>query len=307
VLFTPRRHPALKDPSPVYAGGRWHLFATGCGLPHGLEVAHATAPALDGPWTECPPAELVGVDMIDDHAAPGVVAEGDRLHLFLQHHFNRLGGDVEHLVSDDGGRSFTREGTALRSSPVHGEHGIYDADPALIDGRPHLVYAAMAVVGQPDLYLARSTSGTWDGPWQRRGCILDHHQVDRHNRIDDDDYEWGLEGPHLLQLPSGAILLTAVCFLRGYPRGNRQRLLVAVADDVAGPYTVIGPIVDPAGPHGSGENGHGAAVLDGDDVRFVYQELSGPGSWHLRHARVRVGDLEAARPRIEPVRRDDVA
>jgi len=307
VLYTPERHPALKDPSPVFDGERWHLFATGCGLPHGLEVAHATAPALDGPWTEQPPSELIGVDAVQDPAAPGVVAEGKRLHLFLQHHFNRLGGAIDHLVSDDAGATFTRIDTALTSSPEDGEHGIYDPDPALIDGHPFLVYAAMRVIGQPDLFLARSESGTWAGPWQRRGCILDHHQVEHHNRIDEDDYEWGLEGPHLLQLPSGSVLLTSVCFLRGYPKGSRQRLLLAVADHVSGPYSVIGPVVAPSGPGGSGENGHGSAVLDGDTVHLIYQELSGRRSWHLRHALAPVAALEADGAPLGSIRHDDVA
>jgi hypothetical protein len=284
VLHTPSRHEALKDPSPVFDGRRWHLFATGCGLPGGLEIAHATATRLDGPWTEHPPVTLVGVDMIDQPAAPGVIAEGGRLHLFLQHHFNRLGGAIEHLVSDDGGDTFVHHDTALDAAPRAGEAGVYDPDPAVIAGRPFLTYAAMSVIGQPDLYLARSRSGTWDGPWERCGPILDHAQVEHHNRVEDDDYEWGLEGPHLLELPDGSVLLSAVCFLRGRPRGHRQRLLLAVADDVLGPYRVVGPVVEPRGPGGSGENGHGTAVLDGDAVHLVYQELSGAGSWRIRHA-----------------------
>jgi hypothetical protein len=307
VLFTPERHPALKDPSPVFDGDRWHLFATGCGLPHGLEIAHATAPTLDGPWTEHPPPQLQGVE-VEHPAAPGVVAEGHRLHLFLQHHFNRLGGAIEHLVSDDGGACFQHVDTALTSTTEGQELGVYDPDPAIIDGHPFLAYAAMSVVGQPDLYLARSRTGSWDGPWERQGCILDHHSVEHHNRVGDHDYEWGLEGPHLLQLPDGSTLLTAVCFLRGHPPGHRQRLLLAVSHDVRGPYSVIGPVVDPEGPGASGENGHGAAVLEGDAVRLVYQELSGRRSWHLRHAAVPVGSLTGPRGWPDPAeRRDDVA
>jgi hypothetical protein len=40
------------------------------------------------------------------HCAPGMVAEGARLHMYLQQEFNELGGHIEHLVSDDDGRSF---------------------------------------------------------------------------------------------------------------------------------------------------------------------------------------------------------
>ncbi|MEJ7764763.1 MAG: hypothetical protein WKF86_04660 [Acidimicrobiales bacterium] len=288
LLYEPQRYPDIKDPSPVFHGERWHLFGTGCGLPGGAEVLHSTADALSGPWREEPAPILFGVDHIRPACAPGVVAEGSRLHLFLQHEFDVLGGGIEHLVSDDGGATFVRRRTALRSSRRRKEAGIYDGEPAEIGGRRYLTYAAMSVVGQPDIYLARSRRGIWEGRWARLGCILDHARVPCHNQVGTADYEWGLEGPQLLELPGGGVLLTAVCFLPDRPPGHRQRLLLAVAEEPVGPYVVLGPAVQPLGPQQSGENGHGAAILGPDGlIHLLYQERGGNGlPWRILRATI---------------------
>ena len=277
----------------MFDGERWHLFGTGCGVPQGVEILHLTAPALEGPWREERPPKLRGVAHIRFRAAPGVVAEGKRLHLFLQQHFNLLGGHIEHLVSDDGGSTFVQRGTGLASDARVGEAGIYDPDAVEVDGHRYLTYAAMTVVGQPDLYLARSRTNTWDGPWERLGCILDHGRVPMHNQLGQQGYEWGLEGPQLLVLPAqGLVLLTAVCFLPDGGVGNRQRLLLAVADGVTGPYVVLGAVVTPSGPDGRGENGHGTAVLEHGLIHLVYQERHGDGlPWHYLRATILPEDL----------------
>ena len=308
LLYTPRRYPDVKDPSPVFDGTRWHLFGTGCGLPGGAEILHATAPALRGPWREEPPPVLFGVDHIRVACAPGVVVEGPRLHLFLQEEFDVLGGRIEHLVSDDGGITFLRHRTALRSDARRGEAGVYDADAAEIGDGRYLTYAAMSVVGQPDLYLARSRNGSWDGPWTRLGCILDHARVPCHNQRGTADYEWGLEGPQLLQLPGGGILLTAVCFLPDRPVGHRQRLLLAVAEEVTGPYVVLGAAVEPSGPQQCGENGHGTAVLGRDGlIHLVYQERAGDGlPWRILRATVEPAAVRAVLKSAKPSSRTDV-
>jgi len=296
LLYEPRRYPDVKDPTVVFDGTRWHLFGSGCGSASGLEVLHATAPALEGPWLELASPILSGVRRIRFKCAPGVVADGHLLHMFLQHEFDRLGGHIEHLVSDDGGITFARRRRALRSSARRAEAGIYDPDVAEVRGVRYLSYAAMTVVGQPDLYLARSRSGSWDGPWLRLGCILDHSHVPSHNQLGTPDYEWGLEAPQLLELPGGGVLLTAVCFLPGRPRGHRQRLLLAVAEEAAGPYVVLGTPVHPSSPEGWGENGHGGAVLGHDGlIHFVYQERAGDGHpWRILRATTEPAAIRAA-------------
>jgi hypothetical protein len=305
ALYEPRQYPDIKDPSPVFDGTRWHLFGTGCGGPLGGEVFHSTAPGLPGPWREELPPTLHGVDRIVSRCAPGVVAEGRLLHLFLQHDFNVLGGHIEHLVSEDGGATFVRARTALRSDAHLGEAGIYDPDPAELGGRRYLTYAAMSVVGQPDLYLARSRTGTWNGPWERLGCILDHERVPCHNQVGTDDYEWGLEGPQLLEIAGGGVLLTAVCFLPDRPAGHRQRLLLAVAEQAEGPYVVLGTAVSPGGVGGTGENGHGSAVMGGDGlIHLVYQERAGDGQpWRILRATTEPAAVRTALSGAQPARR----
>ena len=301
LLYEPRRYWEVKDPSPVFDGSQWHIFGTG-GLPTGPEILHCTAPEMTGPWREEPTPALHGVDDIPYPCAPGVVAEGDRLHLYLQHQFNVLGGRIEHLVSSDAGATFFRTRTALRSDAGMGEAGIYDPDAAEIGDARYLTYAAMSVVGQPDIYLARSRSGAWGGPWDRLGCILDHARVPCHNQLGCVDYEWGLEGPQLLEIPGGGVLLTAVCFLSDRPPGHRQRLLLAVAEEATGPYIVLGAAVEPSGDGGGGENGHGTAVLGRDGlIHLVYQERAGRGlPWRFMRATMEVGvvasGLRAAKP-----------
>lgn len=307
LLYEPRRYPDVKDPCAVFDGTLWHVFGTGCGRPGGAEIFHVTAPALSGPWREELPPTVLGADTIRHRCAPGVVAEADRLHLFLQHEFNVLGGHIEHLVSDDGGRTFVRTRTALRSDPRVGEAGVYDPDLAEIAGGRYLTYAAMSVVGQPDLYLARSRRGSWNGPWDRLGCILDHARVPCHNQVGTEDYEWGLEGPQLMEIPGGGVLLTAVCFLTDRPPGHRQRLLLAAAEEPTGPYVVVGAALEPTGPGGAGENGHGTAVL-GDDglVHLVYQERAGDGlPWRIMRATIAPAELRAALHDVAPAERAD--
>ncbi len=301
-LYEPRRYPDVKDPSPVFDGQRWHLFGTGCGLPGGAEVSHSTAPTLSGPWREEPPPTLYGADRIRHRCAPGVVAEGKLIHLFLQHEFNVLGGHIEHLVSDDGGITFVRTRTALRANARRSEAGVYDPDAAEIGGVRYLTYAAMSVVGQPDLYLAMTPSGSWNGPFTRLGCILDHARVPCHNQRGIKDYEWGLEGPQLMAIPGGGVLLTAVCFVGDRPAGHRQRLLVAVAEEAIGPYVVLGAAVAPSGPRGGGENGHGTAVLGEDGlINLIYQERAGDGlPWRILRATTNPTVVRAALEEAQP-------
>ena len=296
ALYEPRRHPEVKDPAVVFDGVRWHLFGSGCGLASGLEILHATAPALAGPWHEEQHVALRGVDHVRHPCAPGVVVEGATFHLYLQHAFNALGGGIEHLVSTDGGATFFHADTAVSSDAGLGEAGVYDPEAAEIGGVRYLSYAAMSVVGQPDLYLARSRGGTWSGSWARLGPILSHEQVPRHNQRGVEGYEWGLEAPQLLALPGGGVLLTATCFVADRPRGHRQRLLLAVAAQATGPYVVLGTPLRPSGRGGAGENGHGDAILGPDGLlHLIYQDRAGEGRpWRILRATIEVAAVAAA-------------
>jgi hypothetical protein len=285
----------LKDPCVVRFRGAWHLFATGCKPEWTYDLVHAVATGPSGPWTMLPPCDVQGVSG-PSLCAPGVVAEGERLHLFVQQSYNELGGTIAHLVSDDGGATFHASDTALESLPGSSEAGIYDAHPCEAGGHRYLVYAGMATVGEPDLHLARSASGRWDGPWDRLGPVLTHDDVpDCHNPRGCEAYEWGLEGGQVSALPDGRTLLCGVCFLPDGDHGTRQRVLLAVADDPTGPYDVLGPAIEPAAYGARGENGHATTVVYRGRVHLFFQHRDGEGPpWELFHTSLPVAALDGA-------------
>lgn len=288
----------------MYDGRIWHLYGSaGSVITETWAILHATAPGPCGPWIEQAPATLVDVHS-DRVAAPGVVHDGSRFHMFVQTDFLAVGGTIEHLTSENG-ELFRRVDTAVESRPDTDEAGLFDAHPALVAGRPWLVYAAMATdlqglrwewdryaatVRGPDVHAAVSISGTWDGPWERCGRVLAQEEVPVHVRPGAPDYEWGLEGPQLLSLDDGRVLLTGVCFVDGR-RGTRQRAFLAVASSPLGPYGISGLALEPQGDGWeSGEVGHATTVLVQDVLWLFYQARSRvPGPVDQAEARWRFG------------------
>ncbi|HUR73864.1 MAG TPA: hypothetical protein VMZ00_06280 [Sporichthya sp.] len=296
LSFAASSYYAVKDPCPVFHAGRWHLFGTGVTGPHQFEVLHALAPNLRGPWKlhdAVALASLTGSCI----GAPGVVSDGAALHMFLQTDYNQLGGRVEQLISTDDGRTFAHAATALTSDPGTDEAGIYDPHPAQIGSERYLVYSAFSTIGEPDVHLARSASGTWAGPWEKLGPILRHEDVVWHNQRGSVGYEWGLEGAQLVELPDGTVLLNGVCFLSDGPATCRQRVFFARAPHVLGPYEVIGPVIAPPADQIQGENGHATVVLDGDQLALFFQERDAAGSWRYAIAFAPIRRLRTAAAR----------
>lgn len=261
-----------KDPCPVYDGEKWHIFGSGGSSKiEKWQILHATAPTLEGPWKEEAPA-IVPIN--NPHvAAPGVIFDDKEhvFHMFVQTDFLSLNGTVEHLISFDG-YTFQHIGTVL--SAIHGsnEACIYDPHPAVIKGELYLTYSGAPAVGRPDIYLAKSATNSWYGPWQRLGKILSHEQVPHHNQHNHPDYEWGLEGSQLIELSNGRVLMNAVCFLPNGPRGTRQRIFFAIAESIEKPFKTLGPIMQPSiGGWDSGENGHATAIFHGGNFHLFYQ------------------------------------
>lgn len=310
-LFEPSGYADAKDPCPVFDGTLWHAFGSrGAIREERWRILHATAPDLAGPWTEQAPAGIAGMEG-ERLAAPGVVfdPEDGLFHMFLHADFLEAGKGVEHLVSRDGA-SFAVRDTAVSAAPERGETGVYDPHPAAIGTERYLAYASTPAItrvgegyrSEPDLYLARSVSGTWDGPWERLGRILDQDHVAHHNRKDDPAYEWGLEGPQLIGLPGGLVLLNATCFVPGGRMGTRQRVFFAAARSATGPYVSLGLALDAAsgGPWESGENGHAAGIIIGDELHLLYQGRHADNAdhrdnpWRFGRAAWKVGDIERA-------------
>lgn len=298
--FHSSRYHDMKDPCPVVDETIFHLYGSGGKSGDEIwKILHATAPSVDGPWEDQIPCELEGVT--GDHvAAPGVFRDvGEQLfHMFVQNEFMALGGSVMHLTSVDG-HKFKLLDVPLSSIDGSEEAGIYDPHPSEINGEKYIVYSGSGSfeftgtyhIGKPNIFLAKSRSGSWYGPWDRLGKILDHSEVPHHNQLTDPDYEWGLEGPQLIGLPEGKVMLMAVLFLRNEQRGRRQRVFWALADSPAGPYKVMGPLINPSVV---GETGHAAAFLSGDTLEIFYQERGENSPWRYRRTSIPVHSLLSA-------------
>jgi hypothetical protein len=294
-LVEPKGFSHIKDPCIVFDGRMYHLFGTGAkGARDPWEIAHFTAIKPQGPWTEAAPSEIRGM-----HApracAPGVVYDKG-FHLFIHTDCFELGGTIEYAFSPDGS-VFTHVNTALTSA-AGAEAGIYDAHPALVErnGKKehYLTYSGMPRVGHGDIYLARASS--WRGPWERLGCILRHEEVQHHNQHADADYEWGLEGAQVVQLPEG-FLLNAVCFLPEKPFGSRQRVFFAFSRDIAGPYTSLGPMLTPpSAGWDSAENGHASVLVQQDLLHLFYQARAAHTPWRYGLLSIRLEALQLLLP-----------
>jgi len=283
-LFETKRFRDTKDPCIAYDGTTWHIYGSGGNsVIEEWQILHATAPSIEGPWTEQEPAILRGVE--GPHvAAPSVIYDpADKLfHMAVQKDFMAVGGGIAYLVSADG-HVFTKMRTLVTPSGMS-EAGLYDPQFAEIKGKKYIVYSGIPAlltydhpfVPQPDVYLARSVTDRWVGYWKRMKRILAHDDIAwHHNRLGHPDYEWGIEGPQIAELPDGSILMNATCFLEEGRRGTRQRVFFAHAEDVKGPYTSIGPVLlPPETGWNSGENGHASFWVMDDCLYLFFQARS---------------------------------
>lgn len=289
-LFESDRFREMKDPCIVHDGSLWHIYGTGVtGIGPGFQVVHAAAPSPEGPWSEHEPAVLKGIEGIHV-SAPGVIhdpADGC-FHMAMQEDFTSIGGRIQYLVSCDG-HEFVHVATILEPMPHSGEAGLYDPHFCIVGGHKYLAYAGMPAeiphgrpfIPQPDVYVAQSETGLWVGPWKRLGKALGHDDISwHHNRLDHPDYEWGIEGPQIVELPDRRILLNATCFLETGRRGTRQRVFFALADSIDGPYRTLGPALsEMRAEWESGENGHATAVvIDGKIYLFYQARPADPGA-----------------------------
>ncbi len=274
----------LKDPCPVFDGTYWHIYGSGgSSAIEEWDILHARSAHIDGPWEVMPPVKIYGAEG-RRFCAPGVVFDSGStvFHMFVHTDCFSTDNKIEYCTSEDG-ENFYYRSTALSSIRDQGsrEAGIYDPHPAMIRDKEGVVHFYFTYSGFPDpseepnrtdIYLAESESGSWAGPWKRLGPIITQEQVPFQNQHDFHDYEWGMEGTQLLQLKDGRVLLHSVCFLPEGPRGSRQRLFFAIADEAQGPYTLLGPMFDPeSDPWGFGENGHAAGFVQDEEVHLLYQ------------------------------------
>jgi hypothetical protein len=178
-LYTETRYKDLKDPCIAFDGTLWHIYGSGgTTVREEWEICHATAPTIEGPWTEAPTVKLRGVE--GPHvAAPTVMydPEDKLFHMAVQKDFMDVGGGIAYLVSADG-ETFTKMRT-LMSPTSDREAGLYDPHFSIIKNKKYLVYSGIpdnhtsqeatraGVPPQPDIYLSRSMTDRWAGHWKR--------------------------------------------------------------------------------------------------------------------------------------------
>ncbi|HAO64954.1 TPA: hypothetical protein DCQ44_03170 [Candidatus Taylorbacteria bacterium] len=275
-LFNSLQYIDAKDPCPVFDGQKWHVFGSGSSSVGEMsEIIHATALQIEGPWQDEPTVELIGVAGVHV-ATPGVIYDFSEgvFHMFVQTDFMALDSKIEHLISADG-KHFNHASTVLHSIPNTQEEGIYDPHPAMIIGKKYISYSGFAEVGRPDIYLARSTTNYWCGPWERVGVILKHGDALLRDPSAQPDYEFGLKGSQLIALSDKCILLSVVCFLSEGERNSRQRVLFAAAENVEGPFYLLSPLLSLNHREWqSGNNRHASVVLDNDRLYLFYKVQS---------------------------------
>lgn len=273
-----------KDPCPVFDGVKYHIFGSGGSTrTERWEIYHATAERITGPWKEEVSINMEGVEG-ERVAAPGVIfdKENHLFHMFIQTDFITAESSIEYLVSDNG-KDFLRINTAL-THLFDREVGLYDPHPFEEGNEKYLVYSATPIssfIGisfspKPDIYIAKSKTNEWTGPWEVAGKILDHVDIaTHHNQRDHVHYEWGIEGPQLIGISPSGYLLNATCFLPEGRFGTRQRVFFAVSRNILGPYKTLGPVInEELEDWESGENGHAAAIIEDNILYLFYQARS---------------------------------
>lgn len=293
------QHYEIKDPSVVKINdGSYVMYASiGNSIEQTWLVGRFIANNLLDEWQEIEPVifhNLAGPQL----CAPAVMYEninGQNLWtMYIQTACFEADGIIAFATSNDGQNFYgqphplaSRETIVNSPSPVI---GVYDAGISEIKYQGEdllcLLYSGYRRIGCGDLYL--STKRKNEEQWSAGKCIISQEDIPFHNRPDDEFFEWGLEGAKLVQLADDCLMMIGVCFLPlpNGALGTRQRVFLAVADNINGPYKPVGTPFAPQKNDGkSGENGHPDTLVNDEELVVIYQERLGNGQpWHLRAA-----------------------
>lgn len=295
-LDLPANYPDLKDPSPLFDGKVWHIYATGPGGAQSYGVSHLVSESIDGPWRFGQPVQLVNLyippmDHSSEVCAPGVCYDSTSgsYEMFIHTHFDVTGGVINHLVSQDG-VVFVQQDVAIVSKPDSFHAGVYDPQPAVVNGKKYLTYTAFKRPAHGNVLLAESVNGQWCTEWEHHGLILSHKKMTKYqNQHTDIDYEWGLEGAQLLELHKGALLMIGSCFLPHKEQGRRQRLFFAVGHKIKGRYHILGTLNEIYQEDEEiTETGHGGGIVVGNYLYVFYQARGVNTPWRIRYLKIKL-------------------
>jgi len=195
-------------------------------------------------------------------------------------------GIIAHLDSNDG-KIFQMNSTSMDTATCKASGypvvGVYDAGISTIGTGDNEIlcmpFSGYRRIGCGDVFLTTRKARA-EGAWTSPVKILDQDEVSFHNKPDSPEFEWGLEGIKILELKPQLFAMIGVAFLSGNrPIGTRQRVFMAVADSLYGPYKTLGTLFDTE----IGENGHPDIWLEEELIYIIYQaRLGDKKPWYFR-------------------------
>jgi hypothetical protein len=331
-------HPEQKDPSFIERVREDYLndpatpyryigyTSSGESVNQHWKVARYGTNDLMGPWQELRSPTLIGLSG-PQLCAPALRYEFEdgqpRYSLYIQTACFEPGGVIMEAESTDGVTFRGKPEPLVTKDSVRAKRpliGVYDPSysQVTVDGRmhdcltftgitrmnPHWPHEAMG-----DIYLMLRERGTSRARWSEPRLVLEMSDIMFHNQPRQAKegwcvYEWCPEGTQVLGLDDKHYLMIGVCFL---PKGEgcdgeRQRVFLAAADNIQGPYVAFARPFEPV--DGKGENGHPDTVVDWENqvLEVILQERGrqlpdGAGApWGLRHGQL---DLQLLRPLMD--------
>ena len=279
----------VKDPCMVFDGEKWHLFTSGGWGPNhgGWQVTHMISENMHGPFRLHSTLNIMEGSCV---AAPGVVYHKGLFYMTIQTGYQHLGESI--FLTTSKGDGVWTEPKMIIGGLDH--MCCYDAHISFVDDEMVVVYASYDErnMHRPNLYVSYPMRYiTFEA--RHRIKLLDCDDVKFHNAHYHHDYEWGLEGPQVLDIPGVGMLLTFVAFLGDRPRGQRQRLCFALASYKNLWWKILPPVVDP--PE-NGENGHGMCFEHEGKFYCVLQERYSNYVWRPAITEIDLKTLKAAEP-----------
>ncbi len=299
----------IKDPSVARQDdGTYIMYATvfGPAIGVGDNIGRFHAQNLKGPWTPLKPARIHGVEG-PEICAPQIICakhNGNPLWLmYVQTSCFSEDGMIVQATSENGIDFYATAQppmTRQNLAPPHADKtvSLYDVSVSDINDRgipsECMVFSAYRKIGSGDIFMSVRKKG--EEFWPPAQLILKQEDVSFHNHPESPDFEWGLEGAKIMQVDDHCFMLFGVCFLDQDKAsiGKRQRVFIAGANTIDGPYTPLEMPIQPTRYRaGKGENGHPDVIDLGDRFGILYQERAGnTAPWHLRYTEMEKKDLK---------------
>ena len=266
----------IKDPSVVrQEDGTYIMYATvfGPAIGKNENIGRFHAHDLKGPWTKLAPARVQGIEG-PEICAPQIIRtahEGKPLWLmYVQTSCFSEDGIIIAATSQDGIDFYAAAQPAMTRknlAPPYADKAIsiYDVSISGITrhGVAHecMAFSAYRKIGSGDIFMSVRKKGDTDWPPAR--MVLKQEDVGFHNHPDSPHFEWGLEGAKIMQVDDDCFILFGVCFLDKDENGigKRQRVFIAGAHAVEGPYTALETPIQPV-RYKAGKGGKRASRCD---------------------------------------------